>query len=210
MSKNIFIMGDSYSTYGGYIPEGYHTYYSDARTAAPIVCGVEKTWWKILERENGLEIKRNDSYSGSTVCNTGREGQVPEATFLRRFDKYVAEDFFAANRIDTALLFGGTNDSWVNCPIGELKYSDPTEEELLCVLPAFCYLIQGLKDAVKNVIVIVNCGLKAEVTEGIVAACEKIGVPYVRLHDIDKECGHPTELGMRQIADQVGEVLRGL
>ena len=42
------------------------------------------------------------------------------------------------------------------------------------------------------------------------AECEKIGVPYVRLHDIDKECGHPTELGMRQIADQVGEVLRGL
>ena len=28
--KNIFIMGDSYSTYEGYIPEGYHAYYGDA------------------------------------------------------------------------------------------------------------------------------------------------------------------------------------
>lgn len=29
--NNVFIMGDSYSTYQGYIPKGYHFYYSDER-----------------------------------------------------------------------------------------------------------------------------------------------------------------------------------
>lgn len=40
-------MGDSYSTYEGYIPQGYHFYYSDKRTEKPIIRGVEKTWWNI-------------------------------------------------------------------------------------------------------------------------------------------------------------------
>ena len=52
MKNNVFIMGDSYSTYEGYIPEGYHFYYSDERKEKPIVKGVEKTWWKILANEN--------------------------------------------------------------------------------------------------------------------------------------------------------------
>lgn len=43
MKNNILIMGDSYSTYDGYIPKGYHFYYSDERNEEPIVNGVEKT-----------------------------------------------------------------------------------------------------------------------------------------------------------------------
>ena len=45
--NNVLIMGDSYSTYEGYIPQGYHFYYSDKRTEKPIIRGVEKTWWNI-------------------------------------------------------------------------------------------------------------------------------------------------------------------
>ena len=55
-NKNIFIIGDSYSTYKGYIPEGYSCYYSNERTDAPIIKGVEKTWWKILAKENDLKF----------------------------------------------------------------------------------------------------------------------------------------------------------
>lgn len=39
--NNVFIMGDSYSTYEGYIPKGYHFYYSDERKEKPIVNGVK-------------------------------------------------------------------------------------------------------------------------------------------------------------------------
>ena len=34
--NNVFILGDSYSTYEGYIPDGYRFYYWDERTADPI------------------------------------------------------------------------------------------------------------------------------------------------------------------------------
>lgn len=201
--KNIFIMGDSYSTYEGYIPEGYHAYYGDAVESTPVICGVDKTWWRMLAREQGVNIVRNDSYSGSTVCNTIREGLPGESSFVRRMDKYLAENFFAEHNIDTMFLFGGTNDSWIDAPIGRNKYADRTQKDLMYVLPAFCELIEKAKAAVKELIVVINTELKYEITDGIMKACGKNGVKYVLLKEIDKVSGHPTELGMRQICDQI-------
>ncbi len=206
--NNIFIMGDSYSTYEGYIPEGYHFYYSDDRNEAPIVKGVEKTWWKILEKESNLNIILNDSFSGSTICNTVREALSVESSFVSRMDHYIAEHVFCENKIDTMFLFGGTNDSWINAPIGELKYSDWTDDELKCVLPAFCYLIDKAKKVVEELIVIINTDLKQEITNGFIEACEKNEIKYLCLKEIDKENGHPTELGMKQISEQVMECIK--
>jgi len=205
--KNILIMGDSYSTYGGYIPEAYHCFYSDERTSPPVVRGVEKTWWKILTEKTGLNLVRNDSFSGSTVCNTVRPALTVESSFVSRMDKYLAEDFFTANAIDGMLIFGGTNDSWINAPVGKLQYSDWSEEDLKCVLPAFCSLIHRAKKAVGQVVVLLNTELKEEITDGFRDACVHNGIRYLYLKDIDKECGHPTEKGMAQIAEQVAAFL---
>lgn len=205
--NNIFIMGDSYSTYEGYIPEGYLFYYSDGRKDSPIVKGVEKTWWKIFSNKNNLNIVFNDSFSGSTICNTVRESLSVESSFVNRIDKYISEKFFIENKIDTMFIFGGTNDSWIDAPVGKLKYSDWTAEDLKCVLPAFCYLIDRAKKTVEDVIVIINTDLKQEITTGFVEACEKNEIKYICLKEIDKENGHPTELGMKQISEQVTECL---
>lgn len=205
--KNVFIMGDSYSTYKGYIPEGYNCYYSDERTDEPIVKGVEKTWWRILAKENNLNIVKNDSFSGSTVCNTVRETLTVESSFISRIDKYIAEKFFDENKIGTMLIFGGTNDSWINAPIGNTKYSGWSADDLKCVLPAFCYLLHRSKTVVPNIIVIINTELKPEITEGFIEVCEKNGIKNICLKEIDKQCGHPTELGMKQISDQVAKLL---
>ena len=207
MKNNVFIMGDSYSTYKGYIPEGYHFYYGDERKDSPIVKGVEKTWWKILAKENDLNIILNDSYSGSTICNTVRETLSIESSFVSRIDRYLSEKFFTENHINTMFIFGGTNDSWIDAPIGKLKYSDWNEDELKCVLPAFCYLINRAKEVVDNVIVIINSDLKEEIIEGFIEACKKHEIKYLCLEEIDKENGHPTELGMKQISEQVTECL---
>jgi len=206
--NNIFIMGDSYSTYKGYIPEGYHFYYSDERKENPIVNGAEKTWWNILAAENNLNIVLNDSFSGSTICNTVRETLTIESSFISRINKYIAENFFEENEINTMFIFGGTNDSWIDAPVGNLKYSDWTSDELNCVLPAFCYLIDRAKKVVQDIIVIINTDLKEEITTGFIEACEKNEVKYLRLKDIDKENGHPTESGMKQISKQVTECLQ--
>lgn len=207
MEKNIFIMGDSYSTYEGYIPKEYSFYYSDGRKETPIVKGAEKTWWKILSAENNLNIVINDSFSGSTICNTVRESLSVESSFISRIDKYIGENFFDENHIDTMLIFGGTNDSWIDAPIGELKYSDWTEDELKCVLPAFCYLLDKAKKVVENIVVVLNTNLKEEIVNGFIQACEKNNVKCLSLKEIDKENGHPTELGMRQISDQISKFL---
>lgn len=205
--RNVFIMGDSYSTYAGFIPNGYHSYYGDDRTAAPVVKGVEKTWWRILSRKNNLNIVRNDSFSGSTICNTVRENLSVESSFVSRIDKYLSEGFFSENEIDTMFVFGGTNDSWINSPVGEVKYSDWTDEDLKCVLPAFCYLIDRAKNVVGEIVVVINNGLKPQIIDGFVEACKKNGVKYLILEGVDKENGHPTEVGMEQISKQISDCL---
>ena len=200
-------MGDSYSTYEGYIPEGYNFYYSDTREEKPVIKGVEKTWWKMLAKENNFNIILNDSFSGSTICNTVRENHSVESSFLSRIDRYTNENFFLKNNINTIFIFGGTNDSWIDSPIGNLKYSDWTADELKCVLPAFCYLTDRAKSVVDNIVVIINTDLKEEITNGFTEACAKNGIKCLLLKEIDKENGHPTELGMKQISEQVTECL---
>lgn len=206
--NNVFIIGDSYSTYKGYIPEGNHFFYSDEKTENPIIKGVEKTWWSILANENNLNIVLNDSFSGSTICNTVREELTVESSFVSRIDKYIEKNFFEENKINTMFIFGGTNDSWIDSPIGNLKYSDWTADDLKCVLPAFCYLIDKAKKVAEDILVIINTDLKEEITNGFMEACGKNEIKYLYLKEIDKENGHPTELGMKQISKQVMECLK--
>ena len=61
---NLMIFGDSYSTYGGCIPEGYGTYYckegrEDGAPASKIA--FEDTWWAKLIADKGFHLVRNDS-----------------------------------------------------------------------------------------------------------------------------------------------------
>ncbi len=207
--KNMFIMGDSYSTYEGYIPEGYKPYYGDTKPKERGLRSVDDTWWRQVARECGYDILVNDSWSGSTVCNSIRPNDPMEYTFVRRIDKYIAEGFFDNNEIDTFFIFGGTNDSWRDCPIGENKYDDFTEADLDYALPAFCYLVSKIQSQtnIKRIVAIINSELKPEITNGIMDACKHYQIEYVLLHDIDKYSGHPTKLGMAQICEQITSIL---
>ncbi|MGN1154773.1 MAG: SGNH/GDSL hydrolase family protein, partial [Agathobacter sp.] len=43
------ILGDSYSTYDGYVPDDYATWYNDHGNEAPNdMTSVEQTWWHHL------------------------------------------------------------------------------------------------------------------------------------------------------------------
>lgn len=216
MFGNIFILGDSYSTFAGHIPEGYATYYfnegpyylqvnPDMKLSESDVCRVEQTWWYDLARENGTLIK-NCSWSGTTICNTGYNGaDNSNKSFITRLEKLIDNGFFKENKIDTLFLFGGTNDSWANAPLGEKVYTGQTKEELYCVFPAFSYLINLLLEKLPTVKVycIINTELKNEIAEYYKAVCERCGVDAIELHDIDKTCGHPTVKGMQEIKEQI-------
>ena len=68
----VSILGDSYSTYQYYIPEGNEPWYFDpVRTDLTDVSDVRQTWWWQVVHDGGFILEKNDSYSGSTICYTG-------------------------------------------------------------------------------------------------------------------------------------------
>ena len=107
MLGKIFILGDSYSTFVGYNPEGYALYYGVPNDTD--VVAVEETWWHRLATRDDGEIVRNCSFSGTTICNTGYGGYCPDSSFIGRFDRLAAEGFFDENEIDTVLLIGNVD-----------------------------------------------------------------------------------------------------
>lgn len=199
------ILGDSYSTFQGYIPEDYNFYYPAPEKVADVLT-VEDTWWHMLMRRNDMQLVRNNSYSGSTVCALVREGYPMSSCYVAR-----AKDFFSGDKhMDYIFIFGGTNDSWLSRPAGQLQFGDWTEEDLKQVVPACCFVLDHITRHNPNSVVVsvVNTQLQPEIHNGIVAAAEHYGVRLVVLENIEKQNGHPSALGMRQIADQIEAALQ--
>lgn len=215
--KNIAIIGDSYSTYYGWIPDGYSSWYAadgvdGHNTAENDVNSVEQTWWKQMINEKGYNLLVNSSYSGSCVCNTTFGGGDGTATsFITR----AAKDLEGKNP-DTIYIFGGTNDSGAGCPVGSLKYSDWTTDDLKQVLPAVCYLIDWNKTNFPNAeIVWITNGfvgtygemyISQEIRDGIASACTHYGVKNILVEGKEgTECTniHPNQTGMVKIKDTI-------
>lgn len=210
-AKNVMIFGDSYSTFAGHIPQGYAVYYSTADRPETDVRRVEETWWHRVCNDLSLNLIRNDSWSGSTLCNTGYNGDCSRTnSFIYRMEKLETENFFRDNNIDAVLIFGCTNDSWANAPLGEPKMTGHTPEDLYQVCPAIGYFIGRLREILPeaNIIFMINTELKPQIGEAVKAASEYYGTSYIRLEYIDKRCGHPTIQGMQDIAEQVEAFLR--
>lgn len=207
--RTVAILGDSYSTFDGYIPEGNAYWYSSAPQGDNDVVKVEDTWWHQFCEAGGYELVLNESWSGSTICNTGYDAvPCPTWSFIARMKNIVAGE----NDPDLILIFGGTNDSWANSPIGSMKYADWTPEDLASYLPACCYMLDYLtKEAPgSEIICIINSELKDEITQGQVDACRHFGAHFILLKDIDKIWGHPSITGMTAISAQLTEFINGL
>lgn len=206
-SENIMIFGDSYSTYEGHIPAGYAVYYSGHRDNPPDVFDVKNTWWGRLIAETDSTLVQNNSWSGSTIGYTGYNNSdcSHSSSFIYRFEKLLAEGFFEEHKIDRLFVFGGTNDSWSNAPLGESDKEAIEESDLFCVLPAIKHFIARLAKKLPDtkLVIIGNCDIKSEITGALALAAERAGATYVGLSGVDKINGHPTELGMEQIKDQV-------
>lgn len=223
MLGNIFILGDSYSTFEGYIPQECIAYYTtqgpgylrDGSGLQPCdddVCDVTQTWWYSLAKENG-NLLENCSFSGTTICNTGYNGvDASDISFIGRLNKLISEGYFKKNKVDTFFLFGGTNDSWAGSPIGVGMDSGWEADDLYNVLPAFGYIINRIINTLPDtkLYFILNTDLKDEIEKYYTQTCEKNGVDVIKLHDIEKISGHPTIKGMAQIKEQVMEFINSV
>ena len=204
---NTLILGDSYSTFEGKIPEGYHTWYGKERLemGGTDVSEYAQTWvYKVFDGKDSILVL-NDSFSGTTVSNSVRPEHKVEWSFLNRLDKLIADGFFKENSIDTVLIFGGTNDSYTDAPIGDDKFDDFTEEDLLYTLPAFSYIAKRLKETVPDarVCYLINTELKEKIVNGIIETAGHFGQDYIKFETIDKKSGHPSIKGMEQIAQAI-------
>jgi len=208
--NNVLIFGDSYSTFEGYIPQGYDVYYT--KNGDNDVKSVDKTWWYSLITETNSKLVLNDSWSGSTIGYTGYGNSdcSKSSSFIRRLRKLSEEGFFENNKIDTVFVYGGTNDSWSDAPLGEFKLSDFEDKEFFSVLPAIGYYFQLLKETLPDadIYCLINTELKKEITDALLKASNYVGINTVKFTHIDKVNGHPTAKGMQEIKEQILEVAR--
>ena len=207
---NTVILGDSYSTFEGFIPKGYVTYFSDCSEGTTDVNKVEQTWWHMLLENAEMSLLRNDSFSGSTICYTGYDGEDCRRTsFIGRMEHLISEGFFRDHRVDTLLIFGGTNDCWAGSPPGEKMDTGWKEKDLYFVAPAVSYLLHLSKETLPEtrIIFILNSGLSREINEIISEACGKYGIELLALGNLEKSTDHPTVRGMKELYRQVSAYL---
>ena len=76
MKNNTLIFGDSYSTFEGFVPNGYDIYYSENGLADTDVTQVSQTWWHQVMSEANLNLILNNSYSDSHKKETCYKQQI--------------------------------------------------------------------------------------------------------------------------------------
>lgn len=202
-TKSVSVLGDSYSTFEGSIPEGNAIwYFKQNNPNLTDVNRVEQTWWSLLIAEKGWRLEMNNSYSGSTICNTGyNKEDYSDRSFTKRMDNL--------GNPDIILIFGATNDSWANSPIGDYKYEDITADDLWSFRPAMARMLAWMKEryAQAELYFLLNDGLKDDINASVKTICNHYGVKFIELQAIDKIAGHPSIKGMQQIADQVAHAI---
>ena len=199
-TKKVSILGDSYSTFDGVNPPGYAPFYPDANND---VKEVSQTWWSLYNEAMGYTLEVNDSWGGTTICNTGYfKRNSGNSSFNSRLWKLGDPDII--------FVFGGTNDAWANSPVGEYKYSHITKEDCNYFRPALAYMLDALDRLYPDATVyaILNSELREEINESFREVCKHFSVQLIELHDIEKQNGHPSINGMKAICDQLVEAIK--
>ena len=164
---------------------------------------MEQTWWHQAIALLGGRLEKNESYSGSTICNTGYDKKdFSKISFLARQGRL--------GKPDMILICGATNDSWAGSPIGEYKYSNWTAQDLYSFRPALAKLFSDLKRNYPGakIYFILNSQLSAAINESVHTVCAHCNVPCIDLKNIGKQKGHPDIAGMKAMAEQVAKFVK--
>lgn len=119
------ILGDSISTFDGWIPEGYSCYFPMSGE----ITEVGQTWWQKVLRDTGMELCVNSSSSGSTC--------VGDSASIDNF-QYGCSECRLGNLIgqngcfpDIIVVYMGTNDVLKSVPIGDNDGTRAVEEGMV-------------------------------------------------------------------------------
>jgi lysophospholipase L1-like esterase len=132
--KKISILGDSISTYTGYIPTGHAAEYKGSNHG---VTSVNQTWWKRLLDKTGAVLGVNESWAGSGVSGTDDGVKAISTTRLNNIG--------ANGTPDIIIIQVGTND--VNKDFGDFEFWKLAKGETYTTtkfFPAYSYIVEKL------------------------------------------------------------------
>ena len=135
----ISILGDSISTYDGWIPEGFNVFYPlDGE-----LTDVSQTWWKSLVDDTGMELCANNSSSGSTC--SGDSLSIDDPMFGCS-DGRLSFLVGSQGRLpDVIVIYMGTNDLLMGVPIGDNDGTKLVEEGTVeNFSDAYCLMLDKL------------------------------------------------------------------
>lgn len=118
------ILGDSISTYEGWIPEGNSVFYPHDGA----VQDVSQTWWKIVLDETEFALCVNGSSSGSTCAGDSQAADVKAGCSDLRISQLSGGD---GETPDMIIVYMGTNDMVESVEIGDNDGLKPVEEGLV-------------------------------------------------------------------------------
>ncbi|MGI6710489.1 MAG: InlB B-repeat-containing protein [Bacilli bacterium] len=151
--KTISVLGDSITTYAGYIPTGF-PYFYPYPTAE--LSDVNQTWWMQFINYFGMKLLVDNAYSGSTVTGTGSSAAQ---TTTRLSHLYIGDI-----KPDVVLILMGANDagsSYITLSqfntaygimINNIKSASPNSEIILCTLPSITLYTEADQISYNNAI----------------------------------------------------------
>lgn len=131
-AKTVSILGDSISTYTGYIPDGNAVYYTGSNCG---VTSVNQTWWKRVINHSGCVLNVNNSWSGSRVTTTNGEASsgIARATLLDN-----------GNDPDVIIVYLGINDFNNNVALGTFDGRGNTPASTTTFREAYANMLKNI------------------------------------------------------------------
>lgn len=197
--KKLSIMGDSLSTFDGWIPPEYVVFYPFNGDVA----SVEETWWMSLISDTGMELCGNGSSSGSTCVGDSTAIDNPEYGCSGYRIQGLTGDH--GEYPDIILVYMGTNDLLKGAPLGGNDGTESVGEGMITDFSdAYCLILDKLASAYPAA-QIICCGLPqigdwgtdqpfvtfennlgltaADYNQCIEQVAEAKGCPYINLYD---------------------------
>ena len=209
--KSVSIMGDSISTFKGWIPPDRQYWYSESTSDGTEVLSATQTWWYQLLKETGMKLLTNDSWSGSSVANATNNGDTDEShrSFINRYNQFLGSENVLKEKPDVIIIFGGTNDSNRNTTVGTAKYSSWTEEDLKTFGGSFSKLLNDLIywNPTARIINVTSAVLKPEYQAIQKEVCDHFNIDNVELGAYSSVGAHPDIAGMSTIKNTIKNAL---
>ena len=138
--KTLSILGDSISTYAGYIPTGQNYAY-DGTTLG--VSSVNDTWWMKLINAFGMTLNINNSWSGTCVSNIRDSAKGSNSNAMVRSE-------LLGTSPDVIIFYMGINDFLFEAPLGEYEGGLPIPSDPSTFSSAFAISLNKMLSKYPN------------------------------------------------------------